>query len=398
MSIYRKAIGDSRTRKKRRYGKSTEWRTSIDRKGRGVTRKLKIITAALDEIKPYKNNPRSNAEAVKLVKNSIHNFDYLQPIVLDKNFEIIVGHTRYAALKELGVRETECILADHLTDKQVKAYRLADNKTSEFSTWDADKLLQELEDLIDENMTQYGFDYVPPEVPEVDLPPLIEGDEEDGEDEDGKDFHRESTVKQYNLDLFDFERTAGHFEIPVLEPVDIKPERLIGFNYMLTSEDHDAGIHFYVDDYQFERVWNRPDFYMDKMRAYRCVLTPDFSLYLDMPLAMKVWNVYRARLLGQYWQDNGLTVIPSISWAERETYDFCFDGVPRESTVAVSSKGVKRQKQSIDYWQRGMAEMIRCVQPRRILIHGSEMDFDAQGAEVIYFENEVTERWKAGGL
>lgn len=363
-----------------------------------MTRKLKIITAALDQIKPYKNNPRSNAEAVKLVKNSISNFDYLQPIVLDKNFEIIVGHTRYAALKELGVQETECILADHLTDKQVQAYRLADNKTAEFSAWDADKLLEELEDLIDENMTQYGFDYVPPEVPEVDLPPLIEGDEEEGEDEESKEFHRESTVKQYNLDLFDFERTAGHFEMPELEPVDFKPERLIGFNYMLTSEDHDAGIHFYVDDYQFERVWNRPDFYMDRMRAYRCVLTPDFSLYLDMPLAMKVWNVYRARLLGQYWQDNGLTVIPSISWAERETYDFCFDGVPRESTVAVSSKGVKRQKQSIDYWQRGMAEMIRRVQPRRILIHGGEMDFDAQGAEVIYFENEVTERWKVGGL
>lgn len=72
------------------------------------------------------------------------------------------------------------------------------------------------------------------------------------------------------------------------------------------------------------------------------MLTPDFSLYLDMPRAMKVWNVYRSRLISQIAQDYGCVVIPTVSWAERETFNFCFDGLPENSTLSISTIGIKR--------------------------------------------------------
>jgi hypothetical protein len=95
---------------------------------------------------------------------------------------------------------------------------------------------------------------------------------------------RERTNKAYNLDLVSgSELTNDFWQMPQLLVTDYIPDRLIGFNYAKTSKDKSAGIHFYVDDYQFERVWNYPEKYVDILAEYACILTPDFSLYMDMP-------------------------------------------------------------------------------------------------------------------
>ena len=82
-----------------------------------------------------------------------------------------------------------------------------------------------------------------------------------------------------------------------------------------------CGIHFYLDDYQFERLWREPTIYLEKLKEYDCFFTPDFSLYLNMPIAMKIWNIYRSRLIGQFYQRQGIKVIPRISWSEIESFD-----------------------------------------------------------------------------
>lgn len=119
--------------------------------------KDKIIELDINDIKPYKNNPRFNDNAVEYVKNSIAKFDYVQPIVIDKNNEVIIGHTRLAALKELGRTKVEVIKREDLTDEEVKALRIADNKTSEYAEWDIEKLAEELEN-IDIDMTEFGVE------------------------------------------------------------------------------------------------------------------------------------------------------------------------------------------------------------------------------------------------
>lgn len=118
---------------------------------------MEIVNKKVDDLKPYENNPRFNDDAVEFVKNSIKEFGFKVPIVIDKNNVIVAGHTRYKASMELGLKEVPCIVADDLTDEQVKAFRLADNKVSEKASWNYDLLNEELNDILDINMNDFGF-------------------------------------------------------------------------------------------------------------------------------------------------------------------------------------------------------------------------------------------------
>ena len=118
---------------------------------------MEIVNIKIDKLKPYENNPRFNDDAVEYVKNSIKEFGFKVPIVVDKNNVIVAGHTRYKASLELGLKEVPCIVADDLTDEQVKAFRLADNKVSEKSTWDFELLDEELKDITNINMEDFDF-------------------------------------------------------------------------------------------------------------------------------------------------------------------------------------------------------------------------------------------------
>lgn len=121
---------------------------------------MNIVEKRLNELKPYENNPRINDGAVKFVKNSIEEFGFKVPIVIDKDGVIVAGHTRYKASQELGLETVPCVVADDLTDEQVKAFRLADNKTAEKASWDLDALkteMEELEEIDGINMREFGF-------------------------------------------------------------------------------------------------------------------------------------------------------------------------------------------------------------------------------------------------
>lgn len=113
----------------------------------------------IERVKPYENNPRKNDDAVEYVANSIKEFGFQQPLVVDSKGVLIVGHTRLKAAQMLGLDSVPVVVADNLTDEQVKAYRLADNKTGELAGWDWPMLNEELEDIdwLDLNMEQFGF-------------------------------------------------------------------------------------------------------------------------------------------------------------------------------------------------------------------------------------------------
>lgn len=119
---------------------------------------MKVQNVSIDSIKPYENNPRDNDGGVDAVANSIKEFGWQQPIVVDKDNVIIVGHTRYKAAKKLGMDKVPVVVADNLSPEQVKAYRLADNKTGELTDWDMGLLDDELADIADIDMSDFGFD------------------------------------------------------------------------------------------------------------------------------------------------------------------------------------------------------------------------------------------------
>lgn len=119
---------------------------------------LRVIDIDIKKLKPYERNPRKNDAAVDYVKNSILEFGWRVPIVVDKNMVVVAGHTRLKAAKKIGMKSVPCIIADDLTDEQIKAFRLVDNKTQELSSWDFGKLIGELDELVDAfNMSEFGF-------------------------------------------------------------------------------------------------------------------------------------------------------------------------------------------------------------------------------------------------
>ena len=119
---------------------------------------MQIIEKNITEITPYEKNPRKNDEAVEYVANSIKEFGFKVPIVIDKNGVIVAGHTRYKAAQKLGLEKLPCVIADDLTEEQVKAFRLADNKVGELAEWDFDLLGEELDGIFDIDMSECGFD------------------------------------------------------------------------------------------------------------------------------------------------------------------------------------------------------------------------------------------------
>ena len=119
---------------------------------------MNVIMMNLSDLTPYDKNPRKNDDAVKYVKASIKEFGFKIPIIIDKDNVIIAGHTRYKASKELNIKEVPCIVADDLTDEQIKAFRLADNKVGEVATWDDDLLNEELNDIFEIDMSLFDFE------------------------------------------------------------------------------------------------------------------------------------------------------------------------------------------------------------------------------------------------
>lgn len=121
--------------------------------------KISIVYKKIEDLIPYENNPRNNDNAVDAVANSIKEFGFKVPVVIDAENNVVAGHTRIKACKKLGIEEVPCIVADDLDEEQVKAFRLADNKVGELATWDLDKLNIELDELkgIGIDMSNYGF-------------------------------------------------------------------------------------------------------------------------------------------------------------------------------------------------------------------------------------------------
>jgi len=136
-----------------------------------------IEMISIAKVHPYPNNPRVNKDAVDKVAASLRAFGFRQPIVVDKDYVIICGHTRLEAAKRLRMKEVPVLVADDLSEEQVRAYRLADNKTAEFSEWDLDKLIEEITEIMDIDMEEFGFDLSEfvdePQVVEDDFEPEI---------------------------------------------------------------------------------------------------------------------------------------------------------------------------------------------------------------------------------
>lgn len=118
-------------------------------------------------------------------------------------------------------------------------------------------------------------------------------------------------------------------------------------------------------------MWNDPLPRVEKLKSHKAVLAPNFSVYTEMPMAMKIYNTFRSRGCGAYLQSNGVKVIPTLAWGGPETFWFCFDGIPKNSVVAVSTVGVRTEK---DLFMQGYNEMLRRIKPSKIICYGKSFE------------------------
>ena len=165
---------------------------------------------------------------------------------------------------------------------------------------------------------------------------------------------------------------AGQYDIPEIEPTQFDNADFIGFNYAKSAKNcKDKAVHFFLDDYQFARVWTDPDRYIPMLQRFKYVLTPDFSLYTDFPKPLQIYNHYRKHWLGAYWQMHGINVIPTICWSDQDSFEWCFDGEPTQSVVAVSSVGTQKSKDTKRKFLDGYFEMVDRLQPTQIIFYGN---------------------------
>jgi len=153
-------------------------------------------------------------------------------------------------------------------------------------------------------------------------------------------------------------------------------------------------VHFFLYDYRFERVWKNPDNDIEKLSRYRAVLSPDFSMYLEMAPVMQLYNTFRNRWCGAYWASKGIRVIPTVNWGNESTFDFCFDGIEKDSVVAVSSymasEHNNRQDQK-EWFMAGYNEMLRRIEPEKIICYNTP--FPEMQGNIVYVDYERSS-WK----
>lgn len=174
-----------------------------------------------------------------------------------------------------------------------------------------------------------------------------------------------------NLNKYIFDG-VGKYGIPAIKPEQFTVDNWISFNFAKSCDEPEKhGIHFFIDDYQFIRLWTNPDAYLAMLGRFQAVCTPDFSTYTDFPMAIQLYNHYRKHWLGAYWQQNGVKVIPTISWSDESSFDWCFDGEPVGGMVAVSSVGTQQNKRATRLFELGYQEMMNRLKPSAVVMYGN---------------------------
>lgn len=176
------------------------------------------------------------------------------------------------------------------------------------------------------------------------------------------------------------------------------PIGLIGYDETKKLPHTDYFVHFYMDDYKFDGkrgIWQDPQKALDRLKNYAGVITPDFSPYQDMPEPLKVYNTFRSRAFGYWLTTQGLSVINNVRWGTPETFWYCFDGIPKYSTVAIGTvaSGL-RLLENRPRFEEGLKEMVRRIEPRKIITYGSSKhqifkELTESGIEIISFPSKT---------
>lgn len=192
-------------------------------------------------------------------------------------------------------------------------------------------------------------------------------------------------------DLFEYKiwsglEVTGPLDIPVIKPyeIDVAPAKLVPFNVAMSSRRFDCAVHFYLNDPLFIRVFRRPEKYIEKLKRFKYVITPDLSEFVEMPYWMRLSNSCRNKALAAYWQACGINIIVNLTWSTSDSFAYSFEGIPKGCVVAIGSVAIKSHPYAANRWQQGYAEAIRRLNPKLILRYGDVMPYEDKSISVYY--------------
>lgn len=197
----------------------------------------------------------------------------------------------------------------------------------------------------------------------------------------------------------------GKYELPVIyqSKENIIPEDMIPFDKRnVHSEDTNYFVNFYLGDNQFKQILTKPDKYVKELDNFQGVISPDFSLYRDMPYAVQLSNTYRNRALGHYMQSRGLYVIPNVRWSDSRSFEYCFDGLEKNGMYCISTHGCIKRIEDKYYFRQGLYAFLETLNPKIVLVYGAmpEEIFSEYESSPVQFINyqSYTSKVYAGGV
>jgi len=192
----------------------------------------------------------------------------------------------------------------------------------------------------------------------------------------------------HNLNLLSGLPTEGSEDMPLVSAYNGPlPEDLIPFSEK-KREQYYNGVHFFIYDYMIEPVWRSPSRYVSCLSNFFCAVAPDFSVFVDQPRSINVWNIYRNRWLSTFWQQQGIRVIPSASWGNIDSFEYCFDGLPENSIIAIGHQAIGKDIYYKQLYRAGVETLIEKKRPTKLLVYGETLDFTPE-IEVAYYENRI---------
>ncbi len=167
-----------------------------------------------------------------------------------------------------------------------------------------------------------------------------------------------------------YDKCDGKYEFPLIKKQDIDIDKISFLSYVNAkkndNENKEKTIHFFTYDWKFEKVYKDANEEFEKLSQYYCLLSPDFSVFTNMPLALQIESVFKNRWCGAYWQSKGLKVIPTVSWGEEKSFDFCFDGIEEGAIVAVCTY---YRENCEEEFMLGYNEMLRKIKPSVVICY-----------------------------
>jgi len=184
------------------------------------------------------------------------------------------------------------------------------------------------------------------------------------------------------------------WDIPIIETAVGTPTSLLPFSKCKKERDFAHWIHFYEQDDKFENLWTNPKGHVEKLKRFNGIISPDFSIYADYPLAEQVHNKYRNHAVAYWLSTQGIPVIPNVRWSNERSYDFCFRGIEKNSVVAVGTHGQMKSKANRELFTRGLPVMISTLSPHTIIVYGNAPDdvfgkYKTQDMKIIVFKSET---------